>query len=159
MVQSTPQICARRGLYHSTNRRVQQSQAERCVAGVFFRGECTGAAAAGGGVGRRWNATGNRFQEGRGPLPCRISPAVKRADKCGGHLRQQRCDAPPARAPPGHPPRPSLHSKRHWLRNQSDGRAAFYPHQPGLLHPQYDAFTHTRLWRSLAWGFTGRPRK
>ncbi|OWR43161.1 hypothetical protein KGM_213601 [Danaus plexippus plexippus] len=48
--------------------------------------------------GRRWNATGNRFQEGRGPLPCRISPAVKRADKCADHLRQQRAMH---RRPPG----------------------------------------------------------
>ncbi|CAH2091052.1 unnamed protein product [Euphydryas editha] len=49
--------------------------------------------------GRRRNATGNRFQEGRGPLPCRISPAVKRADKCGGHLRQHRAmHRPPPRS-------------------------------------------------------------
>ncbi|CAH2240852.1 jg27248 [Pararge aegeria aegeria] len=51
--------------------------------------ESAAAAAARLGVRRR-NATGNRFQEGRGPLPCRISPALKRADKCGGHLRRHR---------------------------------------------------------------------
>lgn len=56
--------------------------------------------------GRRWNATGNRFQEGRGPLPCRISPAVKRADKCADHLRQQRAMH---RRPPG-PVGPRGHS-------------------------------------------------
>lgn len=76
---------------------------------------------------RRRNATGNRFQEGGagGPLQRRISPAVKRADKCGGHLRQHR---PMRLCCPPHSHHPSsLHSKRHWVRNQSRDLSAFYP--------------------------------
>lgn len=67
---------------------------------------------------RRWNATGNQFQEGRGPLPRRIS-RVKRADKCG-HLRQRphrrRCAA--AAAPPA-----AFHTTFSY-RNQSDDAAS-----------------------------------
>lgn len=73
---------------------------------------------------RRRNATGNRFQEGGGPLPRRISPAVKSADKCGGHLRQHRPMR--LRCPPHSHHPSSLHSKRHWVRNQSRDLCAFY---------------------------------
>lgn len=82
---------------------------------------------------RRRNATGNRFQEGGGggPLPRRISPAVKRADKCGGHLRQHRPMR--LRCPPHSHHPSSLHSKRHWVRNQSRDLSAFYTRIRTLL--------------------------
>lgn len=75
----------------------QRRNAIAIRAGASLCGTCAGAGE-GRCSDRQRNATGNRFQEGHGPLPRRISPAVKRADKCAGHLRQHRPLRP--RAPP-----------------------------------------------------------
>lgn len=108
----------------SGRRRRQGARAARAQAASGERCDCDD---------RRRNATGNQFQEGRGPLPRRISPAVKRADKCGGHLRQHRPMRP--RLPAPRPRTRHLHSTRHWVRNQSNGLSAFYLqyllHAPG----------------------------
>lgn len=101
------------------------SRLERCIA--MQRGP--GAAAVGGmrQVTNSWKAAARYRAE--------YLPAVKRADKWPAHLRQHRPMRPPPPRSPSPPTRhpPTLHSKRHWVRNQS---SAFYLiHAPGPYLP------------------------
>lgn len=110
---------------------------ERCIAAA-------GSGAGAGGSGdRRRNATGNQFQEGRGPLPRRISPGSQTRRQVRARLRHLRQHRPMRRRPPRRAL--PLHSKRHWLRNQSNALSAFYlihapgPYLPNIAHSTSDA--------------------